>query len=117
MTEFFHNRFGKGEVEAFSDPKEYNQKYVDQAGFTTETIKTYTPNPTACENPSLQTFATDCPKEYAYNADKYDKLTIKNDTTNGSFGDGKDKHSEIIISNINLGIGIAIMLSYIYSMT
>ncbi len=115
MTEFFHNRFGKGEVDAFSDPKEYNQKYVDQAGFTTETIKTYTPNPTACPTSGLD--INICIKEYAYNADKYDKLTIKNDTTNGSFGDGKDKHSEIIISNINLGIGIAIMLSYIYSMT
>ena len=115
MTEFFHNRFGKGEVEAFSDPKEYNQKYVDQANLTAAELQTYVPNSTACPTSSLDTSV--CTKEYAYNAYKYDKLTVKNDTTNGSFGDGKDKHSEIIISNINLGIGIAIMMSYIYSMT
>jgi hypothetical protein len=115
MTEFFHNRFGKGEVEAFSDPKEYNQKYVDQAIAANFDATTYTPNSTACASSGFVT--SDCTKEYAYNAYKYDKLTVKNDTTNGSFGDGKDKHSEIIISNINLGIGIAIMMSYIYSMT
>ena len=115
MTEFFHNRFGKEGVEAFSDLKEYNQKYVDQAGFTPGTIKTYTPNPTACPTSGLD--INTCVKEYAYNANKYDKLTVKNNTLNGTFGDGKEKKSEIIISNINLGIGIAIMLSYIYSMT
>ena len=115
MTEFFHNRFGQEIIEAFSDPKEYNQKYVDQAGFTPETIKTYAPDSTACPTSGLVTSV--CAKEYAYNADKYDKLTLKNNTLNGSFGDGKEKNSEIIISNINLGIGIAIMLSYIYSMT
>ena len=115
MTEFFHNRFGKEGVEAFSDQKEYNQKYVDQAGFTATTLKNYIPDSTACPTSN---FVTDtCVKEYAYNANKYDKLTVKNNTLNGTFGDGKEKKSEIIISNINLGIGIAIMLSYIYSMT
>jgi hypothetical protein len=124
MTEFFYNRFdqsvgslkGSSEqsvIEAFSDPKEYNQKYVDQAGFTPETIKTYAPNPTACPTSGLDT--NTCVKEYAYNADKYNKLTHRNTTANGSFGDSKDKHSEIVISNINLGIGIAMMLAYIYS--
>ena len=128
MTEFFHNRFDQSDgslsgsseqsvIEAFSNPKEYNQKYVDQAGFTPTTLKNYTPDSTACADPTSGTFATACPKEYAYNADKYDKLTVKNDTTHGSFGDSKDKHSEIIISNINLGIGIVLMMSYIYSLT
>ena len=120
MTEFFHNRHSEGEVEAFSDPKEYNQKYVDQAiaaGFDESALKIYTPNSAACTDPTDVAFATACPKEYAYNADKYDKLTVKNNTTNGSFGDSKDKHSEIIISNINLGIGIVLMMSYIYSLT
>ena len=111
MTEFFHNRFGKEGVEAFSDQKEYNQKYVDQAIAANFDATTYTPTPNACTD-----FDT-CIKEYAYNANKYDKLTVKNNTLNGTFGDGKEKNSEIIISNINLGIGIAIMLSYIYSMT
>lgn len=126
MTEFFHNRFdqsngslsGSSEqsvIEAFSDPKEYNQKYVDQANLNSDQLQTYAPDSTAC---STSGFVTNtCVKEYAYNADKYDKLTLKNNTLNGSFGDGKEKNSEIIISNINLGIGIAIMLSYIYSMT
>ena len=131
MTEFFHNRFDQSDgslsgsseqrvIEAFSDPKEYNQKYVDQAiaaGFNKSALKIYTPDSTACADPTSGAFATACPKEYAYNADKYDKLTVKNDTTHGSFGDSKDKHSEIIISNINLGIGIVLMMSYIYSLT
>jgi len=124
MTEFFHNRFGKegvgslkgsseqSVIEAFSDPKEYNQKYVDQAIAAKFDATTYTPNPNACTTD----FDT-CVKEYAYNANKYNKLTVKNDTANGSFGDGKEKHSEIIISNINLGIGITMMVLYIYSMT
>ena len=114
MTEFFHNRFGKEGVEAFSDQKEYNQKYVNQgiaAGFDSN----YVSNPTACPSTGLVTDT--CLKEYAYNADKYDRLAVKNDTTHGSFGDSKDKHSEIIISNINLGIGIVLMMSYIYSLT
>lgn len=116
MTEFFHNRFGKEDVEAFSDQKEYNQKYVDQAIAANFDATTYTPNPTACAVPTSNFVTTTCVKEYAYNANKYDKLTVKNNTLNGTFGDGKEKNSEIIISNINLGIGIAIMLSYIYSM-
>jgi hypothetical protein len=115
MTEFFYNRYGEGEVEAFSNLKEYNQVYVDQgiaAGFDE---KNYVSNSAACTNPSSQTFATDCSKEYANNAATYEKLIVKNNTMNGSFGDSKDKQSEVIISNINLGIGIAIMMSYIYS--
>lgn len=120
MTEFFHNRYGEDneEVEAFSNSKEYNQVYVDQAisaGFNEEELQKYTSNSAACTDPSSGTFATTCSKEYAYNAHKYDKLIVKNNTMNGSFEDSKDKQSEIIISNINLGIGIAIMMSYIYS--
>lgn len=128
MTEFFHNRFDQSDgslsgsseqsvIEAFSNPKEYNQKYVDQANLNSAQLQTYTPDSTACADPTSGAFATACPKEYAYNADKYDRLAVKNDTTHGSFGDSKDKHSEIIISNINLGIGIVLMMSYIYSLT
>lgn len=127
MTEFFYDRFGKESVgslsgsseqrviEAFSDPKEYNQKYVNQgiaAGFDE---KSYVSNSAACPSTGLVTDT--CLKEYANNAAKYDKLTIKNHTRNGGFGDSKDKHSEIIISNINLGIGIVLMMSYVYSLT
>ena len=117
MTEFFHNRYGKDneEVEAFSNSKEYNQVYVDQAISAGFDAKSYVSNSAACTDPASGTFATTCSKEYAYNADKYDKLIVKNNTMNGSFEDSKDKQSEIIISNINLGIGIAIMMSYIYS--
>lgn len=110
MTEFFYNRYGTDKdslVEAFSDPKEYNQVYVDQAGVC--------PNPPYEGSCDAATSTANCLCEYKANAAKYDKLVVKNNTTNGSFGDSKDKHSEIIISNINLGIGIAIMMSYIYS--
>lgn len=109
MTEFFHNRFDQSMIEPFSDPKEYNQKYVDQA--------TSCPNPPYNDNCDANPSSSDCLCEYKENAMKYDKMIVKNDTMNGTFGDGKEKQSEIIISNINLGIGIAIMLSYIYSMT
>ena len=110
MTEFFHNRHSEGEVEAFSDPKEYNQKYVDQAK------DGCIPKKNGC-NDRIRFNKAKCLCTYKSNAQKYDRLTVKNDTTNGSFGNSKDKHSEIIISNINLGIGIVLMMSYIYSLT
>jgi hypothetical protein len=112
MTEFFHNRFGKGEIEAFSDPKDYNQKYVDQAAAGCVATEN------GCDDTADSPFdPAKCLCTYKSNAQKYDRIRFKNNTTNGSFGDSKDKQSEIIISNINLGIGIVLMMSYVYSMT
>jgi PDZ domain-containing secreted protein len=121
MTEFFYDRFGKegvgslkgsseqSVIEAFSDPKEYNQKYVDQAAIGCSVIEN------GCDDSQFN--QANCLCTYKSNAQKYDKLTIKNHTRNGGFGDSKEKHSEIIISNINLGIGIVLMMSYVYSLT
>lgn len=128
MAEFFFNRHSNaGEIEPFSDYK-YSTKdeyYTfstmltcdatdgtgNQSGNCTSNIII---GNTSIPGNSEQDQINNCLCKYRKNVDKYLEKKPLNVTMNGISNDNVEKYSDMTMKNVNLGIGIALMMFYVY---
>lgn len=122
MAEFFFNRNGGSEnVEPFSEYKYSTQDYyyTQAAAITCTDAKI-----AACDtqtypssgNADAKTEAiNNCLCKYKKNVDDYLAKTPVSQTINGVTNDVDEKYNQMTMKNINLGIGLSLMMIYIYT--
>lgn len=121
MAEFFFNRnSGSENIEPFSGYQYSTQDYYyTQAvsiNCTDDKINAcdtqiYPPTTDAAK----QTAINNCLCKYKKNVDDYLAKTNESQTINGVTNDVDEKYNQMTMKNINLGIGLSLMMIYIYT--
>lgn len=116
MAEFFFNRHSNvGEIEPFSDYKYSTQdEYYTFAGTCVNDESSKCTGNTLISGNSEQDQINNCLCKYKNNVNTYLEKKPSNVTTNGISNDNLEKYSDMTLKNINLGIGIGLMMFYVY---
>jgi len=124
MAEFFFNRHTNTEnVEPFSDDKYsandyYYRKALSVTGGCTLAKSNAcgtTPYPANGSADEQQTAVNNCYCKYKDNVDKYLAKKSAEQIINGATNDVDEKYNQMVMKNINLGIGLSLMMIYIYT--
>ncbi len=109
MSSAFYNRFNNHNVEAFSDDIVFSAFSKTDADYTdAATSGSCTPDKTCSSNN-----VADCQCEYKNKVDKLVKLKSTYGYSQKNLEDSNEIYSSVSLENVNLGIGILIMLATI----
>ena len=121
MAEFFFNRHSNvGEIEPFSDYKySKNDEYYTLSTSLNCDVISSSNQSVKCTKDILignseQDQINNCLCKYKKNVDTYLEKKPSNVTINGISNDNVEKYSDMTMKNINLGIGIGLMMFYVY---
>ena len=126
MAHFFFNRHNETTVvEPFIDNKYSKQDYyyvnapascdtTQAAACATQDYTTITGTADEVQT-KKQTMIDNCLCKYQQNVDDYLAKTSTNALTNGNTNDVDEKYNQMIMKNVNLGIGLSLMMIYIYT--
>lgn len=123
MAEFFFNRHSNvGKIEPFSDYKySMNDKYYTLSTSLTcdnnqsdKCMSNIITGNTSIPGNSEQDQINNCLCKYRKSVDTYLEKKPSNVTINGISNDNVEKYSDMTMKNVNLGIGIALMMFYVY---
>ena len=121
MAQFFFNRHnGTTVVEPFIDNKYSKQDYyyvnAPASCNATKAAECATQNyATAATDADKQRMINNCLCKYQQNVDDYLAKTSTDVLTNGNTNDVDEKYNQMMIKNVNLGIGLSLMMIYIYT--
>ena len=109
MSSAFYNRFNNNKVEAFSDDIVFSTfSKTDTDYIAAASPQDCTPDKT-CSSDNI----ADCQCEYKNKVDKLVKLKSTYGYSQKNLEDSNEIYSSVSMDNINLGIGILIMLATI----
>lgn len=105
----FYNRFSNNNVEAFSNDVVFTAFSKKDVEYTTDVHCTPSSEYKCTEN----TKYSECQCDYTAKVDELTKLKSTHDFSKKNLDDGNEIYSSVTMDNINLGIGILIMVATI----
>lgn len=114
MSSAFYNRFNNNNIESFSNDILFTTFSKTDADYTDAvTAGTCTPDNTCPIDGSYNTIRPECQCEYKNKVDELIKLKSTYGYSQKNLEDNNEIYSSVTMDNINLGIGILIMLATI----
>ena len=111
MSSAFYNRFNNKNIEAFSNDVVFTTFSKTDADY--KDARDCTPNAVCPETGVYETIRPECQCEYKNKVDELVKLKSTYGYSQKNLEDNNEIYSSVTMDNINLGIGILIMLATI----